>query len=332
MSKEKPKPYTTMVLIFIILITSLSIGILVIMSSSLLDESKRFTETADFFDNMATIADNDIQTILQEDNTKYDVTFSYLSDMYYLNNKYYSMLEYNTTHPATYSQLQFDEVKMEFVLLIQSIISIVNDSTAFKFSTMYLDANLANNFSYFGFENYLITNVWFEWVSDVGTINPEIISYIENAFAIAIKPLYIPIINIEKWTYHLYNDLSALDDLQATKLLDYIEGYSEDLSLTLENLSLTYIAVYRDGYISLAEKMDTIITNLNNTIITLALAGVLMGFATSFDNINFRRVSLIVGILIFVLAMIYFMSAIGTLIAMPANEAALIGSRSFTFM
>jgi hypothetical protein len=332
MSKEKPKLYITFVLILIILITLLSIGILVVMSSTLLDESQRYSETADILDNMATIAEVDIQTILQEDITKYELTYSYLNDLNYLNEKYLSMIQYNQTYPASYSQQQFDEVKIECVLLIRNIISITNDSTAYEYSVDYLESNLANNFSYGYSENYLITNIWWEWLSDVSTIDEEIISYVETAFTLAADTLFIPIIDIETWTFHLYNDLSVLEDLQAVKLTDYIDGFAESMALTLDNLSLTYLAIYRDGYITLGEKMDTIITNFNNTLITLALSGVLMGFATSFDNLNYRRISLIIGVLIFLLAIIYFTSAIGTLVSMASNEAQIIGSRSFDFL
>lgn len=332
MSKEKPKIHIILVLIFIILITFLSIGILIVMSSSLLEEGKRYTETADFFDNMATIADNEIQTILQEDTTKYEVTYSYLNDLYYLNEKYNFMLDYNVTNPGSYTQQQFDEVKMEFVLIIQSIISIVNASTVFEYSTVYLDATLANNFSYVDFDNYLITNVWNEWISATSTINSDVISYIEAAFVSASDPLFLPMINLERWSYHLYNDFSVLEDLGTTKLNDYIEGFGNGLGLTLNNLSLTFLAIYHDGYTTLAEKMDRIITDLNNTLITLALAGVLMGFATSFDKNKFRWISLIVGMLVFILALIYFASAMGTFANMASNEAQIIGSRSFVFL
>ncbi|NHJ47594.1 MAG: hypothetical protein FK733_07390 [Asgard group archaeon] len=332
MSKEKPKLYITFVLILIILITLLSVGILVVMSSTLLDESERFSETAEFLDSMTTIAEIEIQTILQEDTSKYEVTYSYLNDLYHLNEKYYYMIQYNQTNPGSYSSLEFDEVKYEFVILIQSIISIVNTSKVMEYSVIHLGADRTNNFTYVGFKNYLITDMWYEWLRDVSTINPDIISYLETTFTYLGKPLFIPIINIYTWTHHLYNNLSALEDLETTKLLDYLEAYGEDLPLTLVNLSIVYLSIYRDGYISLEERMDTIITNYNNTLITLALSGVLMGFATSFDNLNYRRISLIIGLLIFILALIYFTSATATLLTLGSNEAQIIGSRSFNFI
>ncbi len=332
-SKEKPKGYSTIALITIILITFLSVGILIIMSSSLLEEAQRYSETADIFDNVGNIAETEIQTILQEDTTRYESAFAKVNDLLFYNDKYYSMIQYNETFPASYSQKEFDEIKDNFALQLKSVISIVNQSTAYEYSTLHLNATYFNNFSAYNFENYLITNQWLIWMDPYNTfIHPDIVSYVEAAFASTGTTLFLPLINLQQWTYRLYNDLSVLEDLEKTKLLDYLFGHSSIVTITLTNLSITYLAVYEDGYITLSEKMDTILTNLNNTLITLALSGVLMGFATSFENLNYRRISLVIGLLIFVLAVIYFMSGIGTLISMAENEALLIGTRDFTFL
>ncbi|MHA1277295.1 MAG: hypothetical protein ACTSQI_17225 [Candidatus Helarchaeota archaeon] len=67
----------------------------------------------------------------------------------------------------------------------------------------------------------------------------------------------------------------------------------------------------------------------NNTLIVLALAGVLVGFAASFENKNYRRISTVVGLIVLFLAIIYFLTAFCTLMSLSSQEAGIIGVNEF---
>lgn len=310
----------------------MSLGIFVLMSSWLHDVSTRYTETSEILNNFGDLAEADIQIILQEDSAKYETAYSYLNDLYFLNDQYLAMVEYNITHPFNYKQQDFDEVKIEFNLKMRVIISIVQSTSVYDYGVSQLGMDVANNYTYREFEYYLIINQWNEWDDPHEEIHDDIRDYVNTSFTLSGDSLEIPEIKFEKWTYHLYNNLSVLEFVSSSKSIGYISIYEGDIDLNLVNLSLAQISEYSDGYLSLSEKAAGIIQDFNNTLITLALSGVLLGFATSFENINYRRISLVVGLLVLLLAIIYFVTALGTLAHLADSEALIIRVNEFVFL
>jgi hypothetical protein len=332
MSKEKPKPYLLIVIISIIFITVMSIGIFVIMSNWLQDYSTKYTETSVILNNFGDLADADIQVILGEDSAKYESSYSHLIDLFLLNDQYIAMVEYNATHPFNYTQLDFDKIKMEFTLKMRLIISIVQSTSVYEYSAIKSGADVSNNYTYSGFEFLFIINQWYTWDDPHQAIHTDISNYVNTSFVLSGDPLDLPEIQLETWTYHLFNNLSILEFVGASKSISYIEGLKDELGLSLVNLSLDQVFQYSDGYISLGEKTNSIIQDFNNALITLALSAVLMGFAISFEKINYRIVSMFVGLIVLLLAIIYFFSAFGTFLHLTSYEATIIGPQGFVFI
>ncbi|NHJ05548.1 MAG: hypothetical protein EAX90_12040 [Candidatus Heimdallarchaeota archaeon] len=310
----------------------MSVGIFVIMTSWLQVNSTRYTETSEILGNFGDLASTDIQIILEDDSAKYQTAYSYLCELYFLNNKYEAMIEYNQTNPLNYTQQDFDEVKIEFTLKMRAIISIVNSTSVFDYSVNQLQGSVANNYSYIGSDFYFITNQWVQWYDSYEKIHNDIRNFATLSFASSGESIQLPKIKFEKWTYHLYNNLSILEFVGPSKSTGYIEIYKENLGLSLVNLSLAQLSMYTDGYLALSEKINNVLQDLNNTLVTLALAGVLMGFAISFDKINFRRISMIVGLIILILAIIYFASSLGTLVSLADAESRIIRINEFIFI
>ncbi|TET32065.1 MAG: hypothetical protein E3J70_01265 [Candidatus Heimdallarchaeota archaeon] len=333
MSLEKPKPYTRVVIISIVLITLFSFGILIIMSSWLQGESTRLMETSEALDNFGNLADADIQVILQEDSAKYETAYSNLNELYALNDKYQAMIDYNQTHPQNYTQQNFDEVKIDFTVKMRSVNFIVQSTSVYEYSVNKLGASVLNNYSNFGFDFYFINNQLVRFAGMYEEIHVDILDYVNASFVTSGDSFELPKIHFEKWTYHLYNNLSILESIGPRKASDYIiHKHTDNFELTLVNLSLAQLATYHDKYVLLLDKVDAIYQDLNNTLITLALAGVLMGFATSFENINYRRISMVVGLVILFLSIFYFTSAFSTLLTLAAKEAGIIGVQGFVFV
>ncbi|MBK5112735.1 MAG: hypothetical protein JJE41_03840 [Candidatus Heimdallarchaeota archaeon] len=328
---EKPKPYTIIVIVSIVLITLMSIGILITMSSWLQGESTRLTEKTEVIENFSNLADTDIQVVLQEDSAKYETAYSRLNELYTLNDKYLAMIDYNVTHPNNYTWQDFDAVKIEFTVIMRSVIFTVQSTSVYDYSANQLGASIANNYANFGFEYYFINNQWVNWGGQYEDIHADIQDFVNASFVSSGDSLELPKIHFETWTYHLYNNLSILETVGPSTSISYIANHISHLNLPLVNLSLTYLAEFHDEYILLLDKVDAIYTDFNNTLITLALAGVLMSFATSFGNINLRRISMIVGFIVLILSIIYFQSALGTLISLAETEAGIITQSGFVF-
>ncbi|MHA1121935.1 MAG: hypothetical protein ACTSPC_03905, partial [Candidatus Heimdallarchaeota archaeon] len=319
--------------ISIVLITLFSFGILIIMSSWLQGESTRLMETTEVLDNFGNLAVTDIQVILSEDSAKYETAYSNLNDLYALNDKYQAMIDYNITHPNNYTQQDFDEVKIDFTTKMRRVNYIVQSTSIYEYSVNHLGASLLNNYSNFGFEFYFITNQLVQYAGMHEEIHDEILDYVNASFVISGDSFELPKIHLETWTYHLYNNLSILGTIGPRKAYDYIiHQHADNFELPLVNLSLTQLASYHEGYVLLLDKVDSIFKDLNNTLITLALAAVLMGFATSFENINFRRVSMIVGLVILFMSIFYFTTSIATLTSIAANGARIIEATGFVFL
>lgn len=331
MSLEKPKPYTIIIIVSIVLVTIFSIGILVIMSGWLQTESTRLTEATEVLDNFGTLADIDIQVILQEDSAKYETAYSYLNDLYSLNDQYHAMIDYNLTHPLNYTQLDFDEVKIDFTVKMRAVNFIVQSTSVYDYSVTQLGASVANNYRNFGFDFYFITNQWVSWAEPYEVLHTDIQDFVNASFVSSGDSLELPEIHLEQWTYHLYNNLSILESVGPSTSISYVTNHFDNGELGLVNLSLAQLSLYQEAYVLLLDKVDAVRQDLNNTLITLALAGVLMGFATSFENITFRRISLIVGMIILLLSIVYFTTAISTLISLPKNVAGIFHLSEFVF-
>ena len=71
-------------------------------------------------------------------------------------------------------------------------------------------------------------------------------------------------------------------------------------------------------YFKHSEKASDAIDSLNNTLITFATAAVLLGFAVSFDNKKYRYLTLVVGIITFIVAVVaaYFLIPINGLLGL----------------
>jgi hypothetical protein len=303
--------------------TALSIGIFVIMSGWLQTDYQRYSEISNFLNEFGDLAESDIQTILQEDVTKYGTAYQYMNDLYILNDLFQTMELYNATHPFNYTQQDFDEVAMEFTSKLRLLIATVESTTVWEYSRDQLKATVANNYTYKGGDYFFIINKWYQTNEPHEDLDVLIKNYVNISFSQSGDAVELPEIRLDKWTYHLYNNLSILETLHISTSIGYFEMHSGDVSLTLVNLSLMEVAAISDGYYSLSGRAAGVIQDFNNTLITLALAGVLMGFSASFDNKNYRRITMIIGLILLVLSVVYFMSTFGTLSSMAYQEATL---------
>lgn len=329
MSKEKPKLLEIVVAISIIFITLMSIGVFVVMSGFVSPTSQEFAENAEILDQFGDLVETDIQTILQEDSAKYETALSNLYDLYSLNDQYHAMIDYNTTHPANYTQKDFDEVKMEFNIKMRLLINNVQSTILYHYCITDIASTAANNYSYLGWEYFFIINQWNNWGDPYELMHNDIRDYMNASFALSGDPLEIPEIKFDRWTYHLYNNISMLIFIDFCKSPEYIESFQYKTGLSLVNLSLAKVSSMRDEYISLYEKIAQLNGDFNNTLITLALGGVLMGFAITFENKGLRIISLVVGLMLILLSITYFTSAISELIHSISYESAIITLNDF---
>ena len=308
----------------------MSISIFVITSTWLQSSSGRFVQRAEVLANFGDLAEADIQIILQEDSSKYEAAYSYLMELYSLNDLYLSMVAYNATHPLNYTQQDFDEVQATFSITMHRVSTIIQSTSVYDYSVHQLGATVANNYTSGSSKYFFIINHWFEWGDPYPQLHADLRSYVNETFTAAGNPLDIPELKFEKWTYHLYNNLSMLGFFTVSKSIGYINNYKDSLGLSLVNLSLEKLSEYHDGYSNLLEKTDDINYDFNNTLLTLALASVLLGFTLSFDNRAYRKLSLIIGLVILLLSIVYLVSTLATLAHLSNYEAALYVPNEFT--
>ncbi len=301
--------------------TVMTIGIFVVMSTWVQNCSSRYSETVEILNNFADLAENDIQAILSEDGTKYGTAYTYLQDLYILNDQYQSMKQYNQTHPGNYTQQDFDDVAIEFTSKMRSLIFVVQSTWVYKYGVQQLNVDVANNYTYRGEEYFFIINKWYKTFSPYEEIDSDLKKYVNTSFFQSGDILELPEIKFDKWTYYLYNNLSILEFIGTNNAINFLNSHLGDINLILVNLSLSVTSDYINGYVYLSERTAGIIQDYNNTLITLALAGVLLGFSASFDNKKYRKITMILGLITLFLSIIYFISASGTLSSFADFEA-----------
>ena len=192
MSKEKPKPYTYVVIASIVVITGLSMAALALMSSNANIKSTRYAEIVDNLNNYADLARDDIEVILSEDSAKFETSISILNELYYLKDKYRSMFTHNLTNPGDYSPLDFEEVLIEFTYKMRLIISAVNQTSVYEYSAENIGATVANNFTYLGIKDYFISNQWYVWLDTFLFLHNDIRDYVTASFSLSGDPLVVP--------------------------------------------------------------------------------------------------------------------------------------------
>ncbi|MHA1230650.1 MAG: hypothetical protein ACTSRP_12095 [Candidatus Helarchaeota archaeon] len=315
MSKNNNSKTTTiLVIIAIVVIAGLSIGIFIIGSNVQMD-ADRFSETARQFNNYIDLANNDIQAILQEDSIKHKAAFSLLQDVYALNNQYKEMKAYNQTNPGTYTQLDLDEISMEVISKVRLMIELVYNTRVHWYCRTILNATVENNYYYMK-QYFFIKNKWNENYSYYETFDADLKSYMQNDFDNTSDTYEIPEINFEVWTNYLYQNLSTIGVVFPAALsLGYLEGASYINDIDLTNVSITYIIAANEGYSELNQDASNVISDFNNTLITLATSAVILGFAISFTNKKYQNFLLIVGLITLFLGLIYLTTACFNILA-----------------
>ncbi len=319
------------IIISIIIISVMSISIFSLISTTVQTQSTRHSTTADMLNNFGNLAEIDIQVILEEDSAKYETAYSFLNDLYLLNDQYIAMVEYNETHAFNYTQIDFDEVKMEFTLKMKHIINIIHSTSVYEYCTTIIGSDTENNYTVSGYEYLFIINRWNTWEMPYEPVHSDIFDFVNTTFTLASVPIDLPEIKLETWSYHLYNNLSIIEYVGPNSAMKYANNKLSSIDLTYVNLSLAKVSEYSDSYVLLSEKANSIIQDFNNTLITLALAGVLMGFATSFDSVKLRKISLVVGLLVLIIGILYFVTATANHISLAIYEAGIVGANEFVF-
>ena len=317
MSKEKNegKLFPIIIIVSIIIMSGMSVGIF-ILSNNLQDERTRYSETSEILSNLLDLADIDVQSVLQDDGAKHETAYSYLQDLYVLNELYESMVLYEESHPGNYSQQDFDAVAMEFTAKLRQLIITVKSTWAYGYC-IEVGADVTNNYTYAGEEFFLI---WNKWNSTSEPIYADLKTYVEIDFALSAEIVELPEIRMNKWTENLYGNLTILiyTDYQTSIL------YGErnwQIPFSFVNLSLSDLAHICEGYLTLTEKANTITEDYNNTLITIATSAVIIAFAISFDSKKSRLVTLIIGFIVLFLAIVYLSSTFDQSLALAGFEA-----------
>ncbi|MHA1268428.1 MAG: hypothetical protein ACTSPY_01455 [Candidatus Helarchaeota archaeon] len=331
MSKNNDsKTITIIVIIAIVIITGLSIGIFVISSGVQMD-ADRFSEISQQFSNYIDLANDDIQAIIQEDSTNHEAAYSLLQDVYTLNNQYKEMKAYNQTNPGTYTQLDLDEISMEVISKVRLMIELVYNTSVHWYCRTILNATVENDYRFMK-QYFFINNRWHGNYSYYETFDTDLKSYMQTDFDNTGDTYEIPEINFEVWTNYLYKNLSVIGVVfPAAVSLDYLDGDSYIRNIDLTNVSIVYILEAIEGYSELNQDASNIISDFNNTLITLATSAVILGFAISFSNKKYQNFLLIVGLITLFLGIIYLITASSNILSYRTTQLNILTEPEFVF-
>ncbi len=309
MSNNETKPFVKLVVLLIAIMTVLSITVFAINGEAS-KKYKYYSETAEKFNHLYELADSDIQGLLQLDSTKYDLALAYLYDLFSLNNQY-DMMEYYYTN---FTQQDFDAIEVEFTATLRQMIETIQSTNIYLYSKNCLNATVSNNYTYAGFEFYLITNRFYD--SSVA-INSNILDFVNLSFFQLGIPVEMPEIKFDSWTDILYRNLSILTSFNS-KAVNYISMHPDfNVNLTI---SIEELLGDADTYSFLSGRAEGIVQDFNNTLITLATSAVILGFATSFENKKYRKICVVIGLITLFLAIFYITFALTEFLSIEGYE------------
>ncbi len=317
MSKEENgvDPYAKLIILLVLALTGVSVGIFVV-NAPVQETMVRYSDVIEKLNTMTNYLESDIQNLLQDDGAKYDTAYGYLQDLYVLNDLYDSMEDYNILHPDNYTQQDFDAVLMEFEALLRQLIFNIQGTWVYQYITGDLGATYYNNYTYRGHKYFIIRNNWY---STSEPIHSDIKDYINASFTLSGDPIEFLEIDMKGWIESLYSNISILFFTPYLTGVNYIgrPGFPIETGV---NISLYEVTELSSGYVVLNAKLAEIINYLDNTLITLATSAVLLGFGVSFGKKRYRMLMLIIGIIVFLLSVVYLYTTLSQYDSVLWNE------------
>jgi hypothetical protein len=318
MSKETKgvDPYAKLIILLVVVLTGVSVGVFVV-NSPIQEATVRYSDAIEDLSTMANYIESDIQNLLQDDGVKLDTAYGYLQDLYVLNDLYDSMEDYNILHPDNYTQQDFDAVLMEFEAMLRQLIINVQGTWVYQYITNDLGATYYNNYTYRGHDYFIIRNNWY---STSEPIHPDIKDYINASFTLSGDPVQLLEIDMKAWIENLYSNISILQFTPYQTGVNYVGSPGFPVQTTV-NKSLFDVTALTSRYVILNAKIGEIINYLDNTLITLATSAVLLGFSVSFSKKKYRMLMFVIGIVVFLLSVVYLFSTLSQYNGILESEA-----------
>ncbi len=318
MSKEnsnQPITFTRLITIMIIFVSIMSLlsAMFIYISQG---TANSYATKSQKFDNLAVLYETDVQAVLQEDSMLHELAYSYLNELYYINYQVAQLRIYNNTYENV-SQAEFDTLVMEFVGKMNLMNDLVEESYAYSYVFSYLSAMVENNFTYRGETYYLIHNRWYE---DWGLFDQLIMD------ELSLEPFpKILSIDLPVWTGELYNNLSILQYAGCMhNAYNFIEIEMPEVKIV--NLSYSKVLSHIEAYDRLEDMSLQTSEILTTALIAFALSAVILGYVVSIVDKRYRKISLLVGIVIAILSLFVFISGVINLVQTDRNEAMMLST------
>ena len=311
--------YPRLTTILIIFISAMSL-ITAFLTINIQSKVNFYNDQSEKFSNIAILAENDISQTLGHDSTYFQTAYNLYIELLALNAQIKALKQYNETH-FNVTQEEIDRLALEFALKMEQMTYTVYSTYVYTYTNQWLHTNATNNYTYLGTEYHYITNFW---VKDPDLFDIDVKQWVTTWFSGSSVPPELPVINYESWEFDLYYNLSILSCVGAHKAIEYIEV--TDMELKIVNLSLFFVIKYDDGYSFLADSTTQTGELLSTVLIAFAIAAVILGFSGAMEKKKYRKINLMIGIVLVILSLVFFFIAVLNILEIPRNEAIMIGT------
>ena len=267
--------------------------------------TQAFVESnTDLANQMTEIGDavvSDIDGIIQTELPKIQETNSLFQDVMRINKLIGNLKLVNTTGGSniTITANEIEQLAVEAVGYMELTWKILETTYAYSWTTTKGGTEI-NNYTVYGEENYLIANVYPEFAVD---LEPEIVYYT----AILYPQTKLGRIYEENWYNIMYIDLGIVanyGDIANDTATKY------DFNLTRPDFNYYSFQNNAFDYIEKSSRYEQSISLMSTSILLLAIAAVIVGFLVQIDIKKLKKICLIVGIFVMIIAIGIFGIAI----------------------
>ncbi|MHA1311908.1 MAG: hypothetical protein ACTSQO_13420 [Candidatus Helarchaeota archaeon] len=256
------------------------------------------SENSDLRYRVVSAIEKDVEMILDEDKLNQQLALGILEDLKYLNELINESKAYNQTHPGTYSKDEIDSIALEFVGKIEILNNLIRQTYAYNWSE-YNNATKANNYSYFGMENFLIRNNYQNLKS---TLEQEVLFWINKTY----YPNEPEILDVDlyNWEGEMFYYLGIVE-----KIGQYTPIFIKNTGINISSrMGYDYYMLLSDAYYYKinAQIYDQTSEILTTALVLMTVGAVVVAFVVSINQKTYIYTALTIGIIVSIISIWFF--------------------------
>ncbi len=313
-TNQKKIDKTTLLSTLLIIVISIFSVISVFFLNNVQANAKYNKQLAEKHNDLIELVEGDIDLLMESDTQLQQLALSYQQQFLILNITIGQMQAYNLKYPGTYTQSEIDAIAIQAALRIQQVNALINETYAYDWGVFFLGMSAENNYSYPDpismqfIDYYLIRDNFKEYKPD---LNPTLLYWVNDTYYSKYNgsdPELLQI-NLLNWEGLMYND-TAIIQCYASHAAEFAGIMSMNFIDVPDNYlwSNSYFNLLStaDHFSTIAEVYEQASSIMGISLICMAISAVIIAFAVSIRGRKYIWISIVLGIVVTIIAMVMF--------------------------